>query len=969
MSVFFRFASVTTFLFGLCATPALLAQDTRNVTEPEFPAICTQLPAQLSISGGEPSSETQFDTARILKALNSCSGTGNAVELSSSGGNYAFLIQPIVIPTNVVLLIDPGVTVFASRNPADYQIGTVGGTQYQCGVEYPGATSSNGCKPLLAAYTTGVGIEGYGVIDGRGRDGLVNASGAPLQNPYSSTVCPILSWYCLTEQAYVAGTNTSSGMQNNPIMLNPIGASNFTLYKVTLTNSPLYHVRWQGPATSGLTVWGVKIIAPYAPANTDGIDPVDGITNITITNSYISNGDDQIALAANFTNTPVSDVTISNVYTYAGDGVSIGSRTEGGFSNVVMSNIYQSGEAATPAGGQSGIKIKAAADRGGLVNGIVYNGFCMQNEPYPILITSTDGGTGTNYPQYTNLEFQNIHVLAPASGVTNYLRIQGYNSSYIATMNFNNVIFDTAPTVDPVADYAAITYGPGPVSVTLETIGGTDVADTGSVTNPTEAPFPCSAASFPRLIGELFLSNSTSTNQKSLSLAYSSTSSFTVNAVLEPPTEETPTLTDPVSFYDSLAGPQAIGSVALGTGGANNTYAPYVVAGASVGTHTYSANYTDSNYANYTWGSLTVTVTAAPTTTMLGTVATPIAAGTMPTLTATVASTAGTPTGVVTFYSNGTAIGTGTLTGGVAMLSTYAFPAAGTFSITAGFSAQGNYGASTSTAELLTVYTTAITTTSISFSANPVAAGVPSTIKATVAAASGTPTGTVSFSANGIQIGPAQTLSGGTASISYTFGVVSSEAITTSYTPTGNYGVSSGSATLTVANPVTMTASATTPASINPGSNATSTITIVPVGGFTGTVTLMCSSPVSYITCSVMQPGTIPGTAAVTATATITVAATFADLELPSRKTGEISYAVIFAMLLFPVTLRKKRTGMRLLAVLALLAAGSVGLTACGGSSSNGSTSQVPPAGSQMIGFTTVANGVTVTVPLTVTVN
>jgi polygalacturonase len=62
-------------------------------------------------------------------------------------------------------LVDGGVSVFASRNPADYQIagnevcGTVG-------------TAGNGCNPLINiagnAASSGAAIMGYGIIDGRG---------------------------------------------------------------------------------------------------------------------------------------------------------------------------------------------------------------------------------------------------------------------------------------------------------------------------------------------------------------------------------------------------------------------------------------------------------------------------------------------------------------------------------------------------------------------------------------------------------------------------------------------------------------------------------------------------------------------------------------------------------------------------------------------------------------------------------
>ena len=171
-------------IFGFTAN----AQDTRTVTEPVFPATCTTLQAQQAIVSGEPASETTFDTSRLQSALNGCL-KGQAVELQTSGTNNAFLIQPITIPTGVTLLVDGGVTVFASRNPADYQ-NTASGAEI-CGTV---GTAGNGCTPLFNiagnATSSGAGIMGYGVIDGRGEDKLL-VNGTASAN----------SWWDLASQA------------------------------------------------------------------------------------------------------------------------------------------------------------------------------------------------------------------------------------------------------------------------------------------------------------------------------------------------------------------------------------------------------------------------------------------------------------------------------------------------------------------------------------------------------------------------------------------------------------------------------------------------------------------------------------------------------------------------------------------------------------------------------------------------
>src|SRR5689334_8174546 len=91
-----------------CFLPVAYAQDLRSVTEPSFPSVCTRLAA----AGG---SESQLDTPRIQTAMNACP-QGQAVELQGGG----FVSGPLSIPKGVTLLIDAGSTLFASRNPRNY---------------------------------------------------------------------------------------------------------------------------------------------------------------------------------------------------------------------------------------------------------------------------------------------------------------------------------------------------------------------------------------------------------------------------------------------------------------------------------------------------------------------------------------------------------------------------------------------------------------------------------------------------------------------------------------------------------------------------------------------------------------------------------------------------------------------------------------------------------------------------------
>ena len=1048
------FAALVVFFVSISAT-LLRAQDARTVVEPTFPTTCTALAAQQTIVSGEPASETTLDTTRIQAALTACP-SGQAVELTLGGtnnANGAFLTGPLNIPKGVTLLVDGGVTLFGSRNPADYQ-STVSGVE-TCGTV---GTAGNGCVPLIqinsGSSSSGSGVMGYGVINGRGGDKL-------LLNGVAQTY----SWWDLANQA------NGHGAQNNPILLYAKNASNFTLYKITLMNSPMFHVKYQ--TASGFTVWGVKIVTPYSSRNTDGIDPDDKITNITITNSYISDGDDDIALGASGSSNLVSNVTISNVHTYSGHGVSIGSYTSGGVSNVYVNNVNQSGNLADS--NSAGLKIKSAQDRGGLVNNISYNNVCIQNIRYPLQFNPTyNTNSGTSYPSYQNIALHGISVVGIAGGQNQF---DGLNANFPLGITLDNVnITGTQPALTPTPQFVNFTLGPGPVTpASLQSIAGTGITYAGNITNPTETPQACPTTNFPGLAGELYLSTTTLNNQQTISLPGPAT--FTLNAVVEVVEASNPTPTSPIQFFE---GTNQVGSATLSS---NGTLASVTLTGVTSGTHIYTARYpADTAYAQLNFGSVTVNVSSTATSTMV--TATPASAvyGANISLVATVQPASGTavPTGTVTFSSGTTVIGTATLNAsGVATLATTTLPvgnnaivasygggtsfgasdstampvnvnvtqagttttvgaapanstfggtvvltatvtpatsgaptgtvtfmdgstnlgtatvtpssggsgsiaqlsvgtlSAGVHSISAIYGGDTNYKSSTSVTSAPETVSAAVTTTTLSLSAGSAFAGQSVTLTASVASAAGAPsTGMVSFLNGATTLGTG-TVTNGIATLVLTNLTVGTDSITASFAASGNFAASvSAVSTLTVVAPVTLSLS---PASLSLAAGATgsSTLTISPANGFTGSVALVCSSPVAYITCSVTTPVSITGANPGTPQVTVTVAGTYGELRMPQigpeRGSTAVALAALLpfgALILLPLVRCRKRLlqqkGFRIVALLLMAAGVSLTVTGCGGSSTKAPS--LPPAGSQTITITATANSATVTTSLTVNV-
>ncbi len=361
----------------MLAPLAALGQDARAVTEPVLPPACATLQAQIGRAGISIAFEDEgkLDTARIQKALDACA-PGKAVVLEKASGRVdAFLSGPLELRKGVTLLVSGGAYLFASRNPRDYDV-----APGLCGTI---DKSGRGCRPLLSGLNVeGASVMGDGVIDGRGGETLLG------QN---------VSWWNLADRA------RSGGSQNAPRLMVLKGCDNFTLYRITLLNSPNFHVSYSGG--QGFTAWGVKIRTPERARNTDGIDPGNS-TNVTITRCFISTGDDHVAIKAGI-GKPTTHMTISHNHFYSGHGMSIGSETDGGASAIRVSDL-------SIEGADNGLRIKSNSTRGGLVRDVVYDDVCIRRTANPILLDSGylahASETTGKIPVFREITFRDVSV-------------------------------------------------------------------------------------------------------------------------------------------------------------------------------------------------------------------------------------------------------------------------------------------------------------------------------------------------------------------------------------------------------------------------------------------------------------------------------------------------------------------------------------------------------------------------------
>jgi polygalacturonase len=414
------------------------AQDLRTVKEPVIPPACTTLKSTLAAATAASgdlevrarklgSDNAGLDTARIQHALDQCT-RGHAVELVPDAGNTAFLTGPIALRPGVTLLIGKGVTLYATRNPESYAV-----TPGSCGIV--NADSGSECKPLIAVRNaTGAAIMGDGAINGQGGATLI-VDGKPSTK----------TWWDLAEEARTAGHAQS------PRLVETDATDDFTLYRITFRNSPNAHILFQHGV--GLTVWGVRIDTPRSTRNTDGIDPAQS-RNITITQSFIRTGEDNIAIRAG--EAPTTNITVAHNHFYWGHGLTIGGETIGGVSGIRVDDLSLDGP-------DNGIRITSNAAHGGLVEDIVYQDICIRNSKAPILFDTAFSFPGKGIeqlPVYDDITLRNVRLAGGGK-----VQFNGFDATHRIGVTLDGVLtFDKPDLYREQAIHTDLTFGPGPVN-------------------------------------------------------------------------------------------------------------------------------------------------------------------------------------------------------------------------------------------------------------------------------------------------------------------------------------------------------------------------------------------------------------------------------------------------------------------------------------------------------------------------
>ena len=268
-----------------------------------------------------------LDTAAIQAAIDKCSET-RAPGVIISGGRY--VTGTIYLKSHVTLKVAAGAELLGSTDLKDYATDTFAN-------QYKNEPHMDRCL-IFARNAEHIGIEGTGVIDGRG---------TPENFPKS-----------------------------RPMLIRLLECRSIRMRDITLRSPAAWTSAWlycDDIAVDGIT------IQSRANKNGDGLD-FDGCTGVRVSNSAFDTSDDSICLQTSRPDKPCRNIVISNcIFISKWAGIRIGLLSRGDFSNVAVTNcIFRDIE-------DSGLKIQMC--EGAEMKNMSFSNLIMENVPRPVFMT------------------------------------------------------------------------------------------------------------------------------------------------------------------------------------------------------------------------------------------------------------------------------------------------------------------------------------------------------------------------------------------------------------------------------------------------------------------------------------------------------------------------------------------------------------------------------------------------------
>ena len=249
-------------------------------------------------------------TKAFRDAIEACTAAGGGT-VEVPAGEYT--VGTVQLRDNVTLHLQPGATLFASQDSADY-------------VKDVRAL-------IFAENAKNIGVTGRGTIDGLARYDYVNVRGA---DPEIAKVQEIARQAGIEMKRYY---RSREAMNIFLFVLND--STNVHIHDISIINAPLWTVRLND--CDRVTVRGVYIYSDLEKGvNADGID-ICSSRNVVISDCIITTADDSIVLKAIARNgrkaNVVENVTVTNcVLTSSSTPLMIGTETEADIRHVIFSN-------------------------------------------------------------------------------------------------------------------------------------------------------------------------------------------------------------------------------------------------------------------------------------------------------------------------------------------------------------------------------------------------------------------------------------------------------------------------------------------------------------------------------------------------------------------------------------------------------------------------------------------------------
>ena len=283
-----------------------------------------------------------------------------------------------------------------------------------------------------AFYSTTVSVNG---------EALVVAAGVTLfgNNGYPKWLISVSG----TNSA-IWGPGTIDGrgdlISGTPRLIEARDTQNFSVADVTLTHAAKMHLYIEGG--SGVTVWRLNVRTPANTKNTDGVD-LDSLTNATVFDSFIEDGDDGVVVKTN--SGPASNITVRNNRFYGTHGMSIGSQTMYGVTNVLWEDnqMFGTDEWGNVATDNNGIRIKSDPTCGGPVNQVTWRRTKLTGIKHLLIFNSHYGTcSGTpGIPVYQDIVVDGLLAVDSQSGA--YSEFEGYDADHPLGLYLAHVHLDS----------------------------------------------------------------------------------------------------------------------------------------------------------------------------------------------------------------------------------------------------------------------------------------------------------------------------------------------------------------------------------------------------------------------------------------------------------------------------------------------------------------------------------------------